>query len=250
MSVPRLSRSLARLPLLDAAHVSCSRYSVTIRSLATEVPSSALDDSPSSSTSRTPAVDQRKLTHLKRRTRGGQNLTKRFKRLERAVRGKASYGRDIQELERSSAVPDPAPYTEEESTQQASSRTDTGAGTNTRRIFRGFFVPEPPKPPADDECCMSGCAVCVYDLYDEARQDYIQAIDTLRAELSKQGVEKSEWPADIRGDVRDSDPTPAPRSSASVTLSAFEQLELALKAKRERDTSRSSTNVAQVGSEG
>ena len=97
---------------------------------------------------------------------------------------------------------------------------------------------------------MSGCAVCVYDLYDEARQDYMQAMDKLRTELTKLGVPRSQWPADVQGDGQDSDPTPAPRPSQSVTLSAFEQLELALKAKRERDASRSSTDVIQARSEG
>ena len=35
---------------------------------------------------------------------------------------------------------------------------------------------------------MSNCAVCVYDLYDEARQDYVQALDKLRLNLEKKGV--------------------------------------------------------------
>ena len=268
MSFPHLSRSLSRQPLHNVARLSGFPSSVSLRNIATEASSSALDDSPSSTTSRTPAVDHRKLTHLKRRTRGGQDLSKRFTRLERAVRGKTSYGRDIEELERSSAVPDPAPYTQEESTQQATASIAPSHASATRRIFRGFVVPEPPKPPADDgtfqymsflghafilsqsECCMSGCAVCVYDLYDEARQDYMQAMDKLRTELTKLGVPKSQWPADVQGDGQDSDPTPAPRPSQSVTLSAFEQLELALKAKRERDASRSSTDVIQARSEG
>ena len=103
---------------------------------------------------------------------------------------------------------------------------------------------------SQSECCMSGCAVCVYDLYDEARQDYIHAMDKLRTELTKIGVPKSQWPADVQGDGQDGDLTPTPRPSQSVTLSAFEELELALKAKRERDASRSSTNVTQARSEG
>ncbi|KIJ91882.1 hypothetical protein K443DRAFT_685677 [Laccaria amethystina LaAM-08-1] len=35
-------------------------------------------------------------------------------------------------------------------------------------------------PPADDECCMSGCAVCVYDLYEESLASYEDSITTLR----------------------------------------------------------------------
>lgn len=83
---------------------------------------------------------------------------------------------------------------------------------------------------------MSGCAVCVYDLYDEARTDYVMAVDKLRHDLTKLGVPESEWPADIQGSGQGSDLVPASKPSGSASLSAFEQLELALKAKREKDT--------------
>lgn len=82
------------------------------------------------------------------------------------------------------------------------------------------------------ECCMSGCAVCVYDLYDEARTDYIQAIEKIRADLIGMSVPEHEWPPDIRSGPQDAQSNPTPKT-ASV-LSAFEQLELALKAKREK----------------
>ena len=57
-------------------------------------------------------------------------------------------------------------------------------------MFHGFVVPKEPKPPEPDgefpasfhleldnegaclECCMSGCAVCVYDLYEDALLAY------------------------------------------------------------------------------
>ncbi|MGH8600275.1 MAG: oxidoreductase-like domain-containing protein [Burkholderiales bacterium] len=32
--------------------------------------------------------------------------------------------------------------------------------------------PEPPLPPAPDECCGSGCNPCVFDLYEEALERY------------------------------------------------------------------------------
>ena len=35
----------------------------------------------------------------------------------------------------------------------------------TARVVRGVEIPLRPPPPASDECCMSGCARCVYDLY-------------------------------------------------------------------------------------
>ena len=84
---------------------------------------------------------------------------------------------------------------------------------------------------------MSGCAVCVYDLYDEARNDYIQALGKLRLDLAKLGVPESDWPADVQANEKNDQLNPV--SKPNVTLSAFEQLEQALKAKRETTTSAS-----------
>ncbi len=32
--------------------------------------------------------------------------------------------------------------------------------------------PEPPRKPEPGDCCGSGCAVCVYDLYEDAMERY------------------------------------------------------------------------------
>lgn len=32
--------------------------------------------------------------------------------------------------------------------------------------------PDPPLPPEPDDCCHSGCAVCVFDLYNDALERY------------------------------------------------------------------------------
>jgi hypothetical protein len=32
--------------------------------------------------------------------------------------------------------------------------------------------PVPPPPPEPDDCCHSGCAVCVFDLYNDALERY------------------------------------------------------------------------------
>ncbi|QGZ39539.1 oxidoreductase family protein [Pseudoduganella flava] len=32
--------------------------------------------------------------------------------------------------------------------------------------------PVPPLPPEPDDCCHSGCAVCVFDLYNDALERY------------------------------------------------------------------------------
>ena len=36
--------------------------------------------------------------------------------------------------------------------------------------------PQPPEKPLPQECCESGCPVCVYDLYAEALEGYRQAL--------------------------------------------------------------------------
>ncbi|RPD65699.1 hypothetical protein L226DRAFT_434645, partial [Lentinus tigrinus ALCF2SS1-7] len=227
MSLHRLSRALALPPHHNPSCI--ASHSPWTRCLATSGIASPLNDS-ESSPSHAPTVDTQQLSRLKRPFRGGQDLTQRYERLERSLRGKSSYGREIKDFQMSGELAGPPPYTTEEKTQQATSIT----GRSTRRIFRGFVVPEAPKPPAEDECCMSGCAVCVYDLYDEAREDYVKTMDHIRSELTKMGVSETEWPADVRSDWKGGQTSPVSRPD--IALSAFEQLELALKAKKEKET--------------
>ncbi|CDO75756.1 hypothetical protein BN946_scf184921.g32 [Trametes cinnabarina] len=226
MSLARLSRPLLRHPTIATTAFRCHPgHSTLVRALATAAPLNEDEDSLADS----PTADSHELSQLKRPDRGGQDLSLRHNRLERAVRGKTEYGRqilDLQEQQQQSSQ-ERAPYTDEEHTRQAS----TNVGRKKQRIFKGFVIPEAPKPPADDECCMSGCAVCVYDLYDEARRDYIHAIDNLRTNLDKMGVPEHEWPPDIRR--KQSPPGPSPRPD--VVLSAFEQFEKQLREKRERE---------------
>ncbi len=92
---------------------------------------------------------------------------------------------------------------------------------------------------------MSGCAVCVYDLYDEARKDYIQALNKLRSNLDELNIPESEWPADIRPDRQG-----GPVAKPNVTLSAFEQLEQALKAKKEQSQATSSSSTGDASGQG
>ena len=85
---------------------------------------------------------------------------------------------------------------------------------------------------------MSGCAVCVYDLYDEARNDYIHALDKIRIGLKEMDIPQSEWPPDIRLEGETSSLAP---SKPNVALSAFEQFEMALKAKKESHSGAANT---------
>ena len=80
---------------------------------------------------------------------------------------------------------------------------------------------------------MSGCAVCVQDLYVEALDEYTKALATLRTSLSLLNVPEDKWPPE----VRTGNYVPAPKKN--VALSAFEELEARLKQKHSRDTSES-----------
>ncbi|KAI0360500.1 hypothetical protein OH77DRAFT_1393591 [Trametes cingulata] len=225
MSLLRLSRPLARQRRQIRDYLRClDIHSTPVRGLATAGLLHEPEDSPVDA----PTVNSEQLSHLKRSLRGGQDLTHRHQRLERSVRGKTHYGREIMDLqEQKGSEQEDVPYTTEENTRQA----NTNVGQKIQRIFKGFVIPEPPKPPAEDECCMSGCAVCVYDLYEEARQDYIQALDNVRDKLDDMGVPEDEWPPDIRRQQN----APEPANRPDVVLSAFEQFEKALKEKKERE---------------
>lgn len=78
---------------------------------------------------------------------------------------------------------------------------------------------------------MSGCAICVYDLYNEAFEDYNKAIESLRTSLRTLAIPESEWPVRIR-------PLQAGAKRAEVrkdtALSAFEEFERQLKMKKEK----------------
>ncbi|KAL4269146.1 Oxidoreductase-like domain-containing protein [Pleurotus pulmonarius] len=150
---------------------------------------------------------------VKRPTRGGQNLTLRYARLERSLRGKEGFQKELDKLTWASEV-----------------QTHPPAPANPSKggipMFRGFFVPEKPRPPEADECCMSGCAVCVYDLYEESLSAYNESIAALRSSLEERGISETEWPAPVRRTG-----TPVPTKN-NVALSAFEEFEQALKAKK------------------
>jgi len=68
--------------------------------------------------------------HVKVFSRGGQNLSDRYLRLEKALRGKEAYVGRTKELSELATTPAPAVHVQE--------------------TFHGFTVPQMPKPPADD----------------------------------------------------------------------------------------------------
>ena len=84
---------------------------------------------------------------------------------------------------------------------------------------------------------MSGCAVCVYDLYEESVAAYQEAVDTLRNSLVAMKVPESEWPSNIRNQTK-ANSSEALRKD--TILSAFEEMERTLaKKKQSEETARS-----------
>jgi len=80
-------------------------------------------------------------------------------------------------------------------------------------------------------CCMSGCAICVYDLYEESLEAYKKAIADLRIKLSSMNIPEDQWPNNIQSHKK-SGPNTQAVNPASVVRSAFEEMERILKEKR------------------
>ncbi|KAF5383030.1 hypothetical protein D9615_004908 [Tricholomella constricta] len=101
--------------------------------------------------------------------------------------------------------------------------------------FHGIVIPKEPPPPQDDECCMSNCAICVYDLYEESLDEYRQSVADVRSSLSAMKIPKTDWPSTIRAKN-----IQGIASRKEMVLSAFEEMERALAKKRESEDDSSS----------
>ncbi|KAJ7716914.1 oxidoreductase-like protein [Mycena maculata] len=162
------------------------------------------------------SLDTGAIERLKKPARGGQNLSLRYRRLEQSLRGKEALQRDMRARDS-----DDARILDDGLSRVA--RTDLN---DASRYFRGFEIPQRPRPPESDECCMSGCAVCVYDLYDESLGAYNQAMANFRSMLTAAEIPEATWPDSVRARKGVDEP------KKSVTLGAFEELEKALKERR------------------
>ncbi|CAE6504127.1 unnamed protein product [Rhizoctonia solani] len=81
--------------------------------------------------------------------------------------------------------------------------TDVITPSAPKEIYlRGIKIPRKPKPPESDECCMSGCAVCVYDLYLDSLNTYKQEAKTARTHLREKSIPVTEWPDDLQEQER------------------------------------------------
>lgn len=67
----------------------------------------------------------------------------------------------------------------------------------------GHLVPTKPDPPGPEDCCMSGCAVCVYDLYRDALTDWQDNLDGLRETLLSLPPTEVEWNDELLGSSRE-----------------------------------------------
>ena len=74
--------------------------------------------------------------------------------------------------------------------------------------------------------------MCVYDLYEEALISYEEALAQLRGALTAAKIPVHEWPAHVQPDGSSKD------KRVDVVLSAFEEFERSLKAKREAESGR------------
>ena len=75
---------------------------------------------------------------------------------------------------------------------------------------------------------MSGCAVCVHDLYQESLVTYRESVAYLRSSLAGLNIPESEWPANIQT----SSERTAERKK-DVVMDAFAEMERNLRRKRE-----------------
>ncbi|KAJ2392335.1 hypothetical protein GGI23_005241 [Coemansia sp. RSA 2559] len=48
-------------------------------------------------------------------------------------------------------------------------------------------MPPKPEPPSNEDCCMSGCEFCVWDLYDEDMREYQKYATEARQAFEAQG---------------------------------------------------------------
>ena len=75
---------------------------------------------------------------------------------------------------------------------------------------------------------MSGCAICVHDLYLDALSTYDESVSSLRSSLSALNIPEPEWPSDIKSTSIESNE----KKKSNASIDAFMALERALKEKK------------------
>ncbi|GAA6009122.1 hypothetical protein JCM11491_005758 [Sporobolomyces phaffii] len=111
-------------------------------------------------------------------------------------------------------------------------------GQDRAREYLGVELPTKPAPPGDGECCMSGCAHCVYDVYLDDVHLYHDRLAQLRPRLvaafrnrnraNDNDDARAQWPSDILGPLDDDDATTPLRSAKELAKRALEDARRAL----------------------
>jgi len=83
---------------------------------------------------------------------------------------------------------------------------------------------------------MSGCAICVHDLYLDALAAYHESVSSLRSSLSALDIPESEWPSNIQTSGVKS----KQERKSDVSMDVFLALEKSLREKKAADTLSSS----------
>ncbi|KAK1921734.1 oxidoreductase-like protein [Papiliotrema laurentii] len=72
------------------------------------------------------------------------------------------------------------------------------AQTRGFMVVQGVRIPPKPRPPGEEECCMSGCVHCVYTIYADELEEYNEALGAAKDALVKAGIPTSQWPDEVR----------------------------------------------------
>jgi Oxidoreductase-like protein, N-terminal len=83
---------------------------------------------------------------------------------------------------------------------------------------------------------MSGCAICIHDLYLDALAAYHESVSSLRMSLSALDIPESEWPSNIQTSGVES----KEERKSDVNTDAFLALERSLREKKATDNLSSS----------
>ncbi|KZT32645.1 hypothetical protein SISSUDRAFT_1066770 [Sistotremastrum suecicum HHB10207 ss-3] len=198
------------------------------------------------------------------------NLSERHTRLSEFIRSRPAFAQSLESPSAQSGTADGIDPIKPQTVLSASTSATTpklvksSKGVDSGTLFRGMIIPDKPRPPQSDgpypssssssllllphtkltnyssliECCMSGCTLCVYDLYADSLEQYHDTIAGIRESLREQNVREEEWPAVLRSPVADDieggkEKTLEEREEdlVDVSMDAFRAMEKALKAK-------------------
>lgn len=115
--------------------------------------------------------------------------------------------------------------------EQISNRGEIAPAT----LIRGVRIPARPRAPGPEDCCMSGCARCVYDLYSEDLQEYQANLEEARSQLTALSLTRAEWDETLLGQYPDASTDSKPSGKSRLepdidpSIKAFLALEQSLK---------------------